>query len=310
MNTCIKLSICLLSLFQASLAYADSSSPRLAGYYNTFMAICGGDAYSWVGNKQPFRLIRNARKVAVGANNRYVLSSDGVLYAWETKDSSAKKIMLNVRTFYAGRSGLLIIQNKNSLWFLPTRSVLGFGEEISLDPIKIANNVGTAAVGDSANYYATLSGDLFVKGKAHRGQYGNGRLTKTTDFVKTADDVIQIVAHTGHALILKNDGTVWGTGGNIYGPIGKHGLGDKAVRWSKLIDNAVGIATGSSHSLAITKKRNLWIWGRRETIEPRIILSSVDAIAAGNDTNTALKGGYLWQWDTGSLPTKKFQCPN
>lgn len=37
-------------------------------------------------------------------------------------------------------------------------------------------------------------------------------------------------AHTGHALYLRRDGVVLATGGNRYGPLGAHGLGDKADR--------------------------------------------------------------------------------
>ena len=48
-----------------------------------------------------------------------------------------------------------------------------------------------------------------------------------------------------------------GTGGNIYGPVSKHGLGDKAVRWSKIIGGAKAIATGSSHTVAILKNDSL-----------------------------------------------------
>ena len=92
--------------------------------------------------------------------------------------------------------------------------------------------VATAAVGDSANYYATESGALFVKGLAHRGQYGDGKLKTTDRFVQTASNVAAITAHTGHAILMTKSGDVLGTGGNIYGPVGRHGLGDKAVRWS------------------------------------------------------------------------------
>ena len=284
-----KLSLFILGLFLPVFAHADSSSPNLAGYYDRFMVICDNNAYVWIGHETPNKIMENVRKVAVGSNNQYALSNTGTLYAWEKEKLPPKILMNNVRTFYAGRSGILIIRDDHSLWHLPTKSFLGFGESISSSPTKIADNVGTAAVGDSADYYATRTGELYVKGKAHRGQYGNGQLVETTDFVKTADNVIQVVGHTGHALILKEDGGVWGTGGNIYGPIGKHGLGDKAVIWSKIINNTVSIATGSSHSLAITEDQNLWTWGRNETIEPKTILQDVEAVAAGNDTNIALK---------------------
>ena len=59
---------------------------------------------------------------------------------------------------------------------------------------------------------------------------------------------------------MKN-GDVLGTGGNIYGPVGRHGLGDKAVRWSRIVSGASAVATGSSHSLAILPDGRLMAWG-------------------------------------------------
>jgi hypothetical protein len=43
---------------------------------------------------------------------------------------------------------------------------------------------------------------------------------------------VAVRAHIGHALYLylRRDGVVLGTGGNRYGPLGAHGLGDKADR--------------------------------------------------------------------------------
>ena len=63
-------------------------------------------------------------------------------------------------------------------------------------------------------------------------------------------------AHTGHALILlMKNGDVMGTGGNIYGPVGRHGLGDKAVQVGPdLVSGARAVLRpGRSHSLAIRR---------------------------------------------------------
>ena len=160
-----------------------------------------------------------------------------------------------------------------------------------------------AAVGDGANYYVTNNGALFVRGKAHRGQYGDGRLTRTREFVQTAMDVAQITAHTGHAILLYKNGDVMGTGGNIYGPVGKHGLGDKADRWSKIMSGAVGIATGSLHSVAIAKDHALFAWGDEYGVEPAAVMKDVTAVAASSSGTIALKtDGTLWQFQRGEKP--------
>ena len=102
-------------------------------------------------------------------------------------------------------------------------------------------------------------------------------------------------AHTGHALLLMKNGDVMGTGGNIYGPVGRHGLGDKAVRWSHLVSGAVGVATGSSHSLAILKDGTLMAWGAGYGPDPVAILQNVSAVAAGSSSTIVLmRDGALW----------------
>ena len=117
-----------------------------------------------------------------------------------------------------------------------------------------------------------------------------------------------MVAHTGHALLLRRDGGVWGTGGNIYGPLGRHGIGDKAIIWGRIFAGAHAIATGSSHSLAITADGRLWIWGRGESLEPRAVMSGVVGVAGSSDGTVALGQGALWQWEPGESPRRIMPC--
>ncbi len=96
-----------------------------------------------------------------------------------------------------------------------------------------------------------------------------------------------------------------GTGGNRFGPLGAHGLGDKAVRWGRVFDGARAIATGSRHSVAIRTDSTLWAWGGEFGIEPRKLHEGVAAVAAGNSATIALQlDGSLLQWDGGSGPRR------
>jgi alpha-tubulin suppressor-like RCC1 family protein len=248
------------------------------------------------------------RQVGVGKNNSYALTMKGELLAWS--DNPDKTIVLadQVNSFYAGRSGIFVIREDSTLWQFDTKSPFGFGEDITAEPREIATSILTASVGDSANYYVTRERGLFVYGRAHRGQYGDGKISSSESYVQTASDVIQVVSHTGHALILKRDGTVWGTGGNIYGPLGNHGYGDKAIEWGLILDGVNVIATGSSHSLAIKRDGSLWIWGRHEGLDPKQIMSTASAVAAGSSSTIALSNNTLWQWSTGSRPRAIMKC--
>jgi hypothetical protein len=297
------------ALLCATSAFADSSSPRLAGYYDRFMAICGNDVYEWSGDDAPRRVMSGAKQVGVGKSNRYALTRDGVLLGWSGDPADAKPIADGVRRFNAGRSGVFVIREDRALLHLETKSLFGMGETLAEDATRIAGDAATAAIGDSTNYYVDGAGRLFVRGRAHRGQYGDGKLTSTDAFVETAENAVQVSAHTGHALHLKSDGGVWGTGGNIYGPLGRHGYGDKATRWGLVFDGARAIATGSSHTVAIRHDDSLWIWGRNEGLDPKRVMSDVLAVAAGTSATVAIAGNALWQWDTGESPRSLMECP-
>ncbi|MFT5445680.1 MAG: alpha-tubulin suppressor-like RCC1 family protein [Gammaproteobacteria bacterium] len=287
---------------------ADSSSPRLAGYYDLFMAICDDTAYEWSGNGKPEHALADVIQVGVGRSTRYALKRTGELVGWTQNAQRALSLATQVRSFYAGRTGVFIIRHDRSLWHIDTEHLLGLSESLSAEPKRIADNVAAAAVGDSADYYATVAGSLHVKGRAQRGQYGDGKLASTETFVITIDNVAQISAHTGHALIRKLNGEVWGTGGNYYGPLSHHGFGDKAIAWGRIFSEARSIATGASHSVAIRQDRTLWIWGANAGLDAKKVMTDVDAIAAGSAFTIALGKDALWQWLPGDTPTRVMAC--
>lgn len=275
---------------------ADSSSPLLAAYYDRHMAIIRGQTYYWSGDGPPRLLPVKVVAVGVGRDSYYVLTAGGDLRRFGRDPKRLELVMPGVSRFAAGASGVLAITKSGALWWL---------EKSSGTKTRIADNAFAAAVGDGANYYVTSAGALFVKGKAHRGQYGDGRLTRTQDFVQTATGVVAITAHTGHAIALKRTGDVVGTGGNIYGPVGRHGLGDKAVRWSRILSGARAIATGASHSVAIRQDGTLLAWGDGRGPEPVPVLGEVMAVAAGARSTIALRrDGSLWQWARGHAPKR------
>jgi len=284
----------LLVLLSSGAALADSSAPNLAAFYDRQMAIVAGKVYAWEDEDPPMMLPVTARQVGVGRDTYYALTNDGDLIAFDEDAAQTGVLIQNIATFSAGRSGVLAITNDRTLWWLS-------GETRQ----HLAADVAAAAVGDGANYYITSAGDLFVKGRAHRGQYGDGRLEPTDRYVQTASGASYITAHTGHAILLLASGDVVGTGGNIYGPVGKHGLGDKAVRWSSIMSGARAIATGASHSLAIRADDTLVAWGRGYDIAPMPVLNDVMSVAAGTRTTVALtRDNTLWQWDRGRAPRR------
>jgi len=277
-------------------ALADSSGPQLASYYDRHMALLDGVAYGWTGSGLPVRMRAGFKQVGVSQDVFFALQDDGRLFSWGAAPESARLLMPEVSAFASGQSGWFAIDPAQVLW-------QGGGKLQA--PRRVAQDVVSACIGDSADYYIRRDGTLWVKGLAHRGQYGDGRLTATADFVNTAGDAVAVKAHTGHALYLSQGGVVMGTGGNRYGPLGAHGLGDKADRWGRVFDGARAIATGSRHSVAIRTDSTLWAWGEGFGIEPRRLLEGVVAVAAGNTATIALRAdGSLLQWDGGAGPRR------
>jgi hypothetical protein len=276
-------------------AAADASSGALASYYERHMALVGDTAWGWVGRAAPRPLLRGVTQVGVGKDAWFALRGDGTLVTWIDDALAARTLMAGVARFAAGDSGWFAIDPAGVLW----------QGRASASPLRVAEGVIDACIGDSADYFVTLDGALHVKGLAHRGQYGDGRLKASDAFVVTARDAVAVRAHTGHAIYLARDGTVMGTGGNRYGPLSRHGLGDKADRWGPILRGATAIATGSRHSLALRGDASLWAWGEGFAIDPAPIMERVAAVAAG-DSATLARGadGLLWQWDAGRGPRR------
>ena len=277
-------------------ARADASGPMLASYYARHMAQRDGVAYGWVGQDMPARLRSGVRQVGVDRDAWYTLLDDGRLLRWRDDPAQAAVLMAGADWFAAGQSGWFAADAAGVLWY-------GGGAQPA--PQRVADGVIGGCIGDSADYYIRADGRLFAKGLAHRGQYGDGLLTQTPDFVATAADAVAVRAHTGHAIYLRRDGVVLGTGGNRYGPLSRHGLGDKADRWGPIFDGARAIATGSRHSAAIRHDTSLWAWGGGFGIEPRRLHPGVQAVAAGDTATIALDAdGALWQWEAGVGPRR------
>ncbi len=296
-------------LFSSVTGQADSTSRLLAAYYDVKLLLCGETAYRWRASEPPQPVATKVAQVGVGRTASYVLTTHGRLLTWQKDPSTKKELLDGVAWFAAGRTGVFAARLDGTLVYL-ARPKNWFSEGELAQPVQVGTSVVAASIGDSANYFVTKEGTLFVKGLAHRGQYGDGKLKASETFLPTANDVVAVKAHTGHAILLKRDGRVMGTGGNIYGPLGKHGIGDKAISWGQIFKGATAIATGSSHSLALGPNGQLWHWGRGIGLDPKKVQDNVVAAAADQGGSVALlEDKSVWQWARGQRPKQHFQCP-
>jgi alpha-tubulin suppressor-like RCC1 family protein len=298
-------------------AAAAAPGAALASYYDRHAALVDGVAWGWVDRGAPQRLLAGVRQVGVSREAWFLLRDDGTLVMLAAPAATPAELMRGVRRFAAGASGWFAIDAAGTLWrggagdgTAPQRvAAIGTAPQrvaaIGTAPQRVAEGVVAMSIGDGADYWVGADGRLWVTGLAHRGQYGDGRLQQTPGYLNTARDVRDVKAHTGHAIALQRDGTVIGTGGNRFGPLSSHGLGDKADRWGPIFDGAVAIATGSRHSAAIRADGSLWVWGEGFGIAPRKLMDRVAAVAAGDSATIVLDAdGALRQWDGGAGPRR------
>lgn len=280
-------------------ARADASHPQLASYYARHAALIGGTVLGWDDAGAP-RVVRSGIvQVAVSQTAWYGITVDADLQRWTEAADAGVTLRRGVARVAAGASGWIAIDSDGSAW------QAGTDDRAQRIVLSGDSPVVDACVGDSADYLVTQDGRVHVRGLAHRGQYGDGLLRATPGYVATAGDALAVRAHTGHGLHLRRDGTVMGTGGNRFGPLSSHGLGDKADRWGAIFDGALAIATGSKHSLALRADGSLWAWGDGFAIAPARIMGGVVAVAGGDTATIAMDtAGALWQWDAGRGPRR------
>lgn len=271
-------------------------------YYALKLALVGGRVFEWRGDAQPRPLVASTSfvHVAASAGHGHAIDASHRAWRWATGTDRLEPLLDEVAFLATGESGLLAIRCDGSLW---QRKAAASGWS------PVANAATHAWVGDSADYYIDLQGRLHASGKAHRGQYGNGSLDEAPGWVAVAEDAVAVYSHTGHAVYLRRDGAVLGTGGNRFGPLGTHGYGDKAVRWGVIFEGANQLGTGASHSMAIRPDGGLWSWGSADGLQPKLVLRNV-AVAIGGDSETLamLKDGSVWHWQVGA-PPKKVNVP-
>ncbi len=292
-----------------------------------------GDVISWGGNHygelgdytrlegtNPVHVIGLTRitKIASSLNYSLAIDSSGLLWSWGQLDGGDNET--NVPTQVFGMTNIIAIaahgQEASSdpavavkadgtvwMWGMSYCDTYGF------PPVQIAglSNVVSVTAGNCQTFALMTNGAVWM--------WGSGNEVPAP--VSGLSNIVAICAGDYHTLALASNGVVWAWGDNSAGQLGDGGIENYSAAPVMVVGltNAVGIAGGTWHSVAVDAQGRLWVWGADDWgqlgdggsagIASRPVqvpgISNIVSIAAGSYASVALDDdGNLWQWGAGS----------
>ena len=171
---------------------------------------------------------------------------------------------------------------------------------------------GALSLGAGHSLMLKYDGSVWAAGGNTLGQLGiDAHLyTMKTNFVQVLSGGATALAAGGeHSMVLKQDGSMWCTGRNVYGQlgdgstIGKHSF----VQIISGYGYVTAVAAGEEHSLVVMRDGSVWATGFNlhdqfgdssttdKTQFVQVIPDGADAVAAGSEHSMVLKqDGSVW----------------
>lgn len=264
-------------------------------------------------------------RIAAGYDYTLVLRSDGTLWGWGSNITGqlADSTVSSVDNPQA-RQGLSALREvapgialgaDGKAWSLGKHQFYSFNlKQYLYDPCTtptypcalngLSNVTGIAG---GTNYFIALKSDGTAWGWGDNyggGSLGNGitEVSGTPTAVPGLTGITATAIGDGHALALKNDGTVWGWGYNVYGQLGIATNGSKLPFAAAGLSDVTAIAAGGYQSLALKNDGTVWAWGMvgdsaQGAQARRLDLPRSTTIATGNSHALALDAdGNVWAW--------------
>ena len=186
----------------------------------------------------------NIKSVCCGSSHTLILKNDGTVWGCghngygelglgnNTNKNTFTQITTNIndiKEIYCGGSHTFMLKNDSTLWGCGYNynGQLGLGDsddrytftEITTN----ANNIKSICCGSHHTLILKNDGSLWGTGRNNCSQLGLGDTTDRTIFTQVTtniNNIKEIYCGANHTLILKNDGTLWGTGRNDFGSLG------------------------------------------------------------------------------------------
>lgn len=230
--------------------------------------------------------LSNVTDVSVGAWLTIALKSDGTVWTWgygrHGNGSSVTEQLTpvqvqnlnNVIAIAAGDSQRVALKDNGTVWTwgFGGHGALGNGNsENQLTPMQVQNlsNVVAIASGSHFTIVSKSDGTVWTWGWNDMGQIGNGLYGYTDEIqftpiqVQNVSDIVTITAGHAYSVVIKNDGTVWSWGDNQVGQLGDGNTSfhQTSPVQAQDLNDAIAIAAGMSHTIALKDDCTLWGWG-------------------------------------------------
>ena len=259
-----------------------------------------------------------------------VVKSDGSLWEWGVSKFSNRptelatdfsvepiKVMDDVKLVSVGYLHTMAIKSDGSLWVWGQNRYGQLGNNTYEDseiPIKIMDDVMTISAGGHHSLALKKDGSLWGWGLNEQGQLGfkpNEEEIKQKTPIKLMDNVAAVSAGAYYTMIIKKDGSLWGSGGGRTHNEGGASMGDGTFdahySFIKIMDNVIAVSSGTIHTAAIKNDGSLWTWGNnggklgngtyKKSAIPVKVMDDVIAVSAGESHTMAIKNdGSLWAW--------------
>jgi len=277
--------------------------------------------------------LHDIASVVSGGNHSLALQSEGTVWAWGANDCGQSARSSDPRmpdtapaaqVLLPGRAVAVAAGYRHSLSLLGDGSVWQWGN--------LTNPMFHANVGNQPVASFRYCGELQLP----QATQALGDAHSSPIQVPGLHDIKAIATRYTHNLALAQDGSVWGWGFNDCGQAGpgRPSPVDGTTPPERIpgLADAVAIAAGRRHSLALTADGSVWTWGNNDqdqlgrdsaglsfdercmtrtraplrsafSITPHRVagLPPIKAIAAGDNLSLALdRQGHIWYW--GQLP--------
>ena len=223
---------------------------------------------AWMGSYYPIEILYDVTTFSFGHNHTMAIKEDNSLWGWgenalgevgngtTSRVDSPVKVMEDIIAVSAVRESTFALQEDGSLWAWGGSNYRGqFSNEMfnwrpNPDPVVIMEDISP----DSDIWQSKLtwsSNDWW--------DWQSG----------ITDDMVYVSMGRDFALAIKDDGSLWGWGGNSHGQLGI-GIVDQGRRYRPvwIMDDVIAVWASNidalnynAHAFAITADGNLWGWG-------------------------------------------------